>query len=428
MNKQRPGKMKKRVLLRFVMAPVFFLLCLNIFSCRSFRAAFRQPEVSLRSVDMSSISPEEIQLLCTLEVENPNLFNLPFPEIDWTLFINGNAFLSGMLAEGDAIIPGSVRILNIPLSLSYTALVDAARSGASGRARELDYQMVVETRFLLPVQGEWIRRFERQGKLPLVQMIALRNPSFEITSLDFEGIDILCSLTVDNPNPFSIPFPRMDYDFDVRNNNFMSGTVEHPDALAAGGPTAVDIRLRVVYSELYRSFSALKNLGEAACLLSLNSSVSLPGFGGERLFLEIPGIVPLLKEPVLSFRGINVKKVSLSKLDLEFGWDVDNPNVFSFDIGDIDYDFLVNNDAWTRGRIEKWTRLVPGRKTFVPVTLSIESPAQVKDLTGIITRGMDVAYSLKGAAVFSAGPEGFSDSRVPFDLSGWTRMMFSGPS
>jgi LEA14-like dessication related protein len=414
--------MKKSVLLRFVMVPVFFLLCLNFFSCRSFRAAFRQPVVSLRSVDMSSISLGGIQLLCTLEVENPNLFNLPFPEIDWTLFINGNAFLSGMLAEGDAIRPGSVRILNIPLSLAYTTLADAAGSGAFRGARELDYQMVVEARFLLPVQGEWIRHFEHQGKLPLVQMVALRNPAFEITALDFEGMDILCSLSVDNPNPFSIPFPRIDYDFDVRNNNFISGTVEHPDTLAAGGPTAVDIRLRVVYSELYRSFSALKNLGEAACLLSVDSSVSLPGFGEERLLMEIPGIVPLLKEPALSFRGINVKKISLSNLDLEFGWDVDNPNIFSFDIGDIEYDFLVNNDAWARGRIEKWTRIVPGRKTFIPVTLSIESSAQVKDLTGIITRGMDVVYDLKGDAIFSAGPEGFSDSRISFDLNGRTRL------
>lgn len=414
--------MKKRVLLRFGMAPVFFLLCLNFFSCRSFRAAFRQPVVSLRSVDISSINLEGIQLLCTLEVENPNLFSLPFPEIDWSLFINGNSFLSGILAEGDAISPGSIRILNIPLNLTYTAL--AGRSGASRSAGELDYQMVVETRFLLPVQGEWIRNFEHQGKLPLVQMIALRNPAFEITALDFEGMDILYSLSVDNPNPFPIPFPRMNYDFDVRNNNFINGTVEHPDALTAGGPTAVNIRLRVVYSELYRSFSALKNLGEAACLLSLTSSISLPGFGGERLGMEIPGIVPLLKEPVLSFKGINVKKVSLSKIDFEFGWDVDNPNIFSFDVGDLDYDFLVNNDEWARGRIEKWTRIVPGRKTSIPLTVSIESPSQVKDLTGIITRGMDVAYSLKGDAVFSAGPAGFSDSRIPFDLSGRTRPGF----
>jgi hypothetical protein len=37
---------------------------------------------------------------------------------------------------------------------------------------------------------------------------------------------------------------------------------------------------------------------------------------------------------------------------------------------------------------------------------------------------MDVAYSLKGDAVFSAGPAGFSDSRIPFDLSGRTRPGF----
>ncbi|MDR1443280.1 MAG: LEA type 2 family protein [Treponema sp.] len=409
--------MKKQVC--FVIVPLLFLLCLGVCSCRSFRAAFRQPVVSLGSADITGINLEGIQLHYSLEVENPNIFSLSFPEIYWTLFINGASFLSGVAPEGEAISPGSARTLDIPLNLAYTALVDAA--GTSG-GRELDYQLVVETRFLLPVQGELVRNFERQGKLPLVQMIALRNPAFEITALGFEGMDILCSLDVDNPNPFPIPFPGMNYDFGVRNNSFISGTVEHPDTLAAGGLTAVRIGLKVAYSDLYRSFSALKTLGEAACLLSLDSSVSLPGFDRERLFLDIPGVIPLLKEPVMSFKGISVKKISLSKIDFEFGWDVDNPNIFDFEMGDLRYAFLVNDSVWAQGRLEKWTKIAPGRKTPVPVTVSIESSAEVKDLTGIITRGMDVAYDLKGAAVFSAGPAAFADSHIPFDLNGRTRL------
>jgi LEA14-like dessication related protein len=408
--------MKKKLLLCSVVVPLFF--CSGLFSCRSFRAAFRQPVVSLGAADITATNVEGIRLLYSLEVENPNLFNLPFPEIDWTLFINGSSFLSGRLSDGEAISPGTTRILDIPLNLDHAALAGAARGGA----KELDYQMVVEARFMLPVQGEWIQLFERQGKLPLVQMITLRDPWFEITAMDFDGLDILCSLNVVNPNSFSIPFPGMDYDFDVRNNNFISGTVVYPDTLAAAGLTAVNIRLRVLYSDLYRSFSALKSLGEAACQVSLGSSISLPGFGGERLSLDIPGTIPLLKEPALNFGGISVKKISLSKIELEFGWDVDNPNIFGFEMGDLQYDFLVNNNVWARGRIEKRMKILPGMKTAIPVTVSIDSSSEVKELTGIITRGMDVVYDLKGDAVFFAGPAGFTDSRVTFNLNGRTRL------
>jgi LEA14-like dessication related protein len=407
--------MKKRR--RYPAALALCVLCLGVFSCRTLQAVFGQPVVSLRSVDIAALSLEGIQLRCSLDVENPNLFNLPFPEIGWELFINGSFFLSGVVPEGEAFSPGSSRTLDIPLDLGYAPLVAAA-----GARKELNYQIILEARFLLPVQGEWIRNFESQGKLPLVQMISFRNPSFQIMDLDFKGVEIRFSLGVDNPNPFPVPFPDIRYNYEVWNNGFLSGAVEHPAMLAAGSLNRVDIRIPLLYSDLYRSISALKGMGEAACLLSLSSQISLPGFEGERLSLDIPGSLPLLKEPVLSFRGISVKNISLSKIELEFGWDVDNLNSFAFETGDLRYEFLVNGSPWARGQIEGKTEIAPGRKTAIPVTVIINSLSLVKELTDTITRGKDVLYDLKGSMVFYPGPAGFSDYPVPFDLNGWTRL------
>jgi LEA14-like dessication related protein len=397
-------------------AAVILALCLV--SCRTLGAVFRQPAVSLRSVDITDISLEGIQLLCSVQVENPNLFKLPFPEIGWDIFIRGSSFLSGAAAEGDPIEAGGTRILDIPLNLSYAAL--SAAAGTAGR--EIDYQLVLETRFLLPVQGEWIQNFEYQGKLPLVQMISFRDPLFEITALDFNGLDLHFSLNVDNPNPFPLPFPDISYNYEVWNNAYVSGAAEHPAVLAPAGPSPVDIRLRVAYSDLYRSFSALKTIGEAACLLSLSSRVTLPGFGLRQLSLDIPGVLPLLKAPVLSFKGISVKSVSLSKLDLEFGWNVDNPNTFSFDARDIRYEFLVNGSLWAQDQITEKKEIPPGRRTVILTSVSIGAPSLVKELTDIITRGKDVNYDLKGSVTFSSGPAGFSGVPLPIDLNGRTRL------
>jgi LEA14-like dessication related protein len=401
-------------------ALVIFIVCLGGSSCRTLGAVFRQPSVSLRSVDIAGISLEGIQLLCSVEVENPNLFSLSYPEIGWEIFVKGGSFLSGTAPDGEAISPGSTRILEIPLDISHTAL--AAAAGYSGTLKEIDYQIVLETRFLLPVQGEWIVDFERQGKFPLIQTISFRDPSFEITGLDFDGLDIRFSLNVDNPNPFPIPFPGISYNYEVWNNDFITGAVEHPAVLAAGGLSPVSIELRVVYSDLYRSFSALKSIGEAGCLLSLRSRVSLPGLGETYLVLDIPGTLPLLQAPVLSFKGISVKHISLSKLDLEFGWNVDNPNTFGFDAGDMYYEFLVNDNPWVQDQIEEKTKIAPGGKTSILISVSLNSSSQVKELTDIITRGKDVVYDLKGSVTFSSGPAGFSNSPIPFDLKGRTRL------
>jgi LEA14-like dessication related protein len=389
-------------------------------SCRTLEAAFREPVVSLRQVELTNLSSGGMDLICFLDLENPNTMPLPFPEVAWELFVGAASFRSGMVPEDEAISPGSVKTLEIPLRLTYTELRDGLKF--LGGRKDADYQISLETRFLLPVLGERVWNFEHRGKLPLVQMISLRDPRFTIERLDFSGADIICSLNVDNPNPFPVPFPEMGYDYAVRNGNFVTGTVEHPGDLAAGGLTAVDIRLRVVYSDLYRSFPPLRSAGEAACLLSLSSLVSLPGLEEERLSLDIPGNLPLLKEPVLSVGGIGVKNIALSKIDLEFGLDVDNPSGFDFRIERLEYNVLVNNRPWAKGIADPRLVLAAGRKTALPVTVTIDSASLVKDVTDIITRGMDVAYNVTGNMTAGSSLEGFSPSSIPIALSGRARL------
>jgi LEA14-like dessication related protein len=252
-------------------------------------------------------------------------------------------------------------------------------------------------------------------------MISFRDPAFEITALDFNGLDIRFSLNIDNPNQFPVPFPDISYNYEVRNNGFITGMAEHPAVLEAGRLNPLEIRLRIAYADLYRSFSALKDIGEAACLLSLSSRVSLPGFGERRFSLDIPGLIPLLKPPVLSFKGISVKKISLSKIDFEFGWNVDNPNIYAFEAEDLRYEFLVDGSSWVRGQVGETVKIAPGRKSDILVAVAVTSPSLVKELTDVITRGKDLGYQLVGSVTFSSGPAGFSDTHVPFDLSGRTR-------
>jgi LEA14-like dessication related protein len=208
----------------------------------------------------------------------------------------------------------------------------------------------------------------------------------------------------------------------VRNGAFVTGAVESPGDLAAGGLTALEIRLRVVYSDLYRNFPSLRDAGEAACLLSLSSLVSLPGLGEERLSLDIPGSLPLLKEPVLSAGGIAVKNIALSRIDLEFGLDADNPNGFGFGLERLEYQLLVNDRPWAGGVVNPGVELAAGRKTAIPITFSIDSPALVKDITDLITRGMDVAYKVTGNMTLNSGLRGFSASPVPVALTGRARL------
>jgi LEA14-like dessication related protein len=395
------------------------VFCLGFSSCKSLGIGVRAPSVSLHSVEITGVSLKGVEMLCTLNVENPNPVSLSFPEIDWELFINSNSFISGIVENKEMLEARKITVVTIPLSLDYAGLLTTLKS-FKGR-KDVDYQINLGTRFLLPILGERVWNFEHDGKIPLVQMIAFRNPAFKIEKLDFTGVDILLSVDVENPNPFPVPFPETEYNYAVRNSNFITGTVEQSGSLAAG-LTPVNIRLRVVYSDLYRNFSALGSAGEAFSLFSLSSQLSLPGYDREKISLDISGTLPLLKPPVLSFRGITVKNISLSRIDLEFGLDVENPNGFNLGIRDLDYSLTVNNTPWTQGKVSESPELSAGRKTTIPVTVSINTPALVKDLTTLITQGMDVTYDLRGNLALSSNLEGFFDIGAPYSLTGRTKL------
>lgn len=408
--------MKKTVFL----AAAVCVLFLWAFSCRSMEGGVRAPSVSLRSVDIAGISLEGVDLICRLNVENPNAAGIPFPEIGWELFINASSFLSGAAAGGEPIKARGLTVVDVPVAVSYAEILNTFKSFRGGQ--NVDYSIALETRFQLPMLGEVVWNFERRGKIPLVRMISFRNPSLRIEKLDFDGADIVCSVDIDNPNPFPLPFPAIQYNYTVRNNDFITGTAEFPGSLAAGGQTRAEIRLRAAFPDLYQAVPALRTVGEAASLLSLSSIVVLPGFERERLSLEIPGSLPLLKVPVLSFRGISVKNIGLSKIDFEFGWDLDNPNGFAFEVDNLEYSLLVNNNVWAEGKLAAKANAAAGRKVSIPAAVSISAPALVKDLTDIITRGTDVNYELTGTAAYSSNARFFSGSSLPFNFSGRTKL------
>jgi LEA14-like dessication related protein len=411
----------KKIILPCSAALTVFVFLLWAFSCKSITGVLRAPSVSLQSVDIAGLSLKGVDLVCKLNVENPNAAVIPFPEIDWELFINTGSFLSGTAENLGPIKAQSFTALSVPVSLSYEDILSTFKS-FKGR-QDLEYSITLETRFLLPMLGEMVWNFDHAGKIPLVRMIAFYNSSSRIENLDFDGVDIVCSVEIDNPNPFPIPFPKIDYSYTIRNTGFIAGTAEFPGSLAAEDRSTAEIRLRAAFPDLYRSIPALRTVGEAASLLSLSSPVVLPGFEGEKLSLEIPGSLPLLKTPVLSFRGISVKSIGLSKIDFEFGWDLDNPNGFVFELDDLDYSLLVNGNVWTQGKLAAKISIAAGKKALIPVVASLNDPALVKDLTDIITRGMDVNYEMTGTVVYSSGLRSFSGSSLPFSFSGRTKLL-----
>ena len=90
--------MNKKFLFSFV---IIFVLC----GCQSFSllpsipALFKEPNVSLNSVDIAGATLSGVNLIANVAVENPNSFALPMPKVDWELFVTDASLAEGRVEE-----------------------------------------------------------------------------------------------------------------------------------------------------------------------------------------------------------------------------------------------------------------------------------------------------------------------------------------
>jgi LEA14-like dessication related protein len=246
--------------------------------------------------------------------------------------------------------------------------------------------------------------------------------SIDLTSISFTGLDLLCKVNVENPNLIDIPFPEIDWELFVNTNSFIKGIIKNKSAIKSRKTTVVDIPLQITYADLAKAVKSLQDAKEVDYALSLGAKFALP-IRGEKVFnLEHAGKFPVLKVPTVKFMGINVKNVSVRRLDFELNWEVENRNGFAMEVKELMYNFAVNKSQWAAGKVPGTPRIPPDTKVLVPLTFSINALSMVKDITAIIANGTDITYTCGGKLSLGGGMPLLGDIRMPFNFSGTTRL------
>ena len=392
-------------------------------TCQHLSSLFPEPIVTLHSVEMTKIDFNGIEILCKVNVENRSRVSIPFPDIDWDLFINANAFLKGAIStatSGISIIEANaVTTIDVPVSFDYIGIFNTFMSLRNNI--NSNFRIAIGASFDLPYIGMKTWNFERDGVFPVLQMPKFSAPSFSMPRIDFDGIQLQFTVNVENPNVFAIPAPRLAYDFLIGNNPYLNNVQVSAAPLAAAAVTPVVVALAFNYADLYRLFQNLVNSSEVPSLLSMKGDFgSIPAFAGNVVNQNIPASIPLPKIPTVSFGGINVKNISLTRLDFEVPIEIVNSNVFAMIVETFSYNLNVNNSTWATGGVPGRPRIGANGTTIIPIAFSIDNIAVVRQITDIILRGTNVNYSFTGNMNMSADFPGLPNLPIPLNLSGIT--------
>ena len=283
--------MKKHDLRRILSALAVFCLTLFLTTCQTLPSVVSEPLVSLHSAEITAIRINGTELLCLVRVENPNPFDIPFPEIGWELYINDNSFINGIIRNNQNIRARNSTLIEVPVNLNYLDIINSF-SSLRGRSR-LDYKVALTAKFSIPVLRDREWRMEYNGAAQMPQLPRLSSPSMRVDNVDLNGAQIRVSVNVENPNNFALPAPKFTINYLVNRDSLITGTLEASGPIAASGSLPIVFGFPVRYSDLFRRFQNLGNLREVQTSLVLSFDFGIPVFANEAFNLQIPGTLPL---------------------------------------------------------------------------------------------------------------------------------------
>jgi LEA14-like dessication related protein len=272
--------MKNRAMvLKSVYAAAVLVACFALTTCQSLKAKVQEPQVSLKTVDVANISFNGIDLLCKVNVDNPNAFTIPFPELGWRLLINDNHFIDGTIKNGNPLRARGTTEVEIPVSLNYTEVFNTFKSLIG--STEVDYKIPLDIKFNLPVLGEKVFHLEPAGTIPLLQF-----PSFSFKGISAKTmllpprLDFELSWEVENKNGFVMLVNDISYNLSVNNSQW------------AAGSTPKGLRINPKQKQVLSfsgSISGLALVSSIADILQRGSDLTYLCEGNFDLGLDFPG-------------------------------------------------------------------------------------------------------------------------------------------
>jgi LEA14-like dessication related protein len=231
---------------------------------------------------------------------------------------------------------------------------------------------------------------------------------------------MLAKINVENGNPFSIPFPEIDWKLYIGDASFLNGTVKNDKKITANSTTTVEIPFHVPYEGLYKAIGNLLNADEASYRVDIGVRFPIPVLQNKTFNSSYSGSLPMLKMPVLSFSGVKFNSLTLTKLEFVLSWAVENKNAFAISLDKLGYNFSVNGSSWVQGQTPAGLNLAARKTTQVPVTVSVNSLALIRDIVSLAGSGQSAVFSCTGEASLRPVFEGLEALSLPFSFAGNT--------
>jgi LEA14-like dessication related protein len=131
----------------------FFVLLLSFFltACTSMNLVPQKPELALKNVELGKVGLTEVELFATLDVINPNDYDLNLAAIEYQLDALGMTLGKGSSLEAIRLQPHVKQTVKLPLTLTTASAVKFGQAYYSPGQKQLPVSLQATVKVNSPV-------------------------------------------------------------------------------------------------------------------------------------------------------------------------------------------------------------------------------------------------------------------------------------
>ena len=252
--------MKNKVRLFFYSAALAVLAAL-VLSCASLSKIISEPKISFDSVKFTGLNFTGINMLAKVKIQNDNPISIPFPEINWKLFVIDNSFLDGVIKNNNKIAANASTMVDVPFTINYEGLYKTISGLIS--SDEAPFRLDLAALFNIPVLGTKTLNTSFNGSIPLLKAPAISFSGVKFTTVSLSKVEFVLTWLVDNKNAFAVSLDKLDYNFTVNNTSWSRGAAERV-SLPARRATSVPITVSISSLSMVKDIFTMAAGGKSA--------------------------------------------------------------------------------------------------------------------------------------------------------------------
>lgn len=243
-----------------------------------------------------------------------------------------------------------------------------------------------------------------------------------ITNINFDQLDLVFDLEVDNKNPVALDLAGLDYDFKVEGQSLVSGVTAKAIKLKANATSPVQLPVTLKFDDLKKLPGEIWNKDKLAYDLSTTFNVVLPIIGNYAIPVNKQGQLPVPKVPDIKIKDVKIKKLNFTSADVVAQVEVNNPNDFSVALKSFNYNLNINQKNWGQGKITHSSEIPSKGKGIIDIPLKLDLFSIGSAAMALLQNKSPVEYQLTGNATIDTGLELLKGYDLPLDIKGTTAL------